>query len=96
MPTTRSDSASERPDAVDAAAVDAALREWAEAHRERELERALRALERAGGLTDGQRGAVAALSQSLTDELLGPPLAAVADDETAAAYVAELFDLDES
>ncbi|WP_255198739.1 hypothetical protein [Halorarius litoreus] len=95
MPATAPDSPVDDPGAVDPETVAARLREWAATHRERELERALHRLDAENGeLTDGQRAVVAALSRSLTDELLAPPLTAVEADEAAAAYVAALFDLD--
>ncbi len=76
-----------------------ALREWADAVRETELERARGRLESQGDLTPAQRRTLAAFSEALVDGVLEDAEGALATatrrgDAETAARICDLFGVD--
>jgi glutamyl-tRNA reductase len=76
-----------------------ALREWADAVRESELERARGRLESQGDLTPAQRRTLAAFSEALVDGVLDDAESALTtatrrDDAETAARICDLFDVE--
>jgi glutamyl-tRNA reductase len=70
------------------------IRERAARIREREVDRAVKRMAAAGGLTEPQCETVRAMGESLTASLVDPPVEGIeeADDEETLATAVELFE----
>lgn len=81
-------------DAVDSAAVRAAINTHGERIKQREVQQALQKLDANGELTEAQREIVEEMATVMLDELLSTPDAvlAAADDPETLRTVVELFD----
>ena len=85
--------AAQEPPATDPEAVVERICERTAAIREREVERAVRRMEDAGGLTEPQCETVRAMGRSLTDALVAPAVDDVQEAETETLATAiELFE----